>query len=62
MEKANHDLSSLLEYGWLYNANHDEARYNQGQSDKRNQEDAASTGWKFASDDPILFVPISLAP
>ena len=44
----------LFENAWADNDNHDKARDNQGHRNKRYQEDAASAGGKFASDDPVL--------
>ena len=44
----------LFEDGWADDDNDDKARGNQGHRNQRYQEDAASAGGKFASDDPVL--------
>ena len=44
----------LFEDTWADDNNHDAARDNQGHRNERYQEDAASAGGKFASDDPVL--------
>ena len=44
----------LFEDGWADDDNDDKARSDQGHRNKRYQEDAASAGGKFASDDPVL--------
>ena len=44
----------LFEDGWTDDDDDDKARGNQGHRNKRYQEDAASAGGKFASDDPVL--------
>ena len=44
----------LFEDGWADGDNHDKARDNQGHRNERYQEDAASAGRKFASDNPVL--------
>ncbi len=44
----------LFEDGWADDDNHDKARDNQSHRNERYQEDAASAGGKFASDNPVL--------
>ena len=44
----------LFEDAWADGDNYDKARDNQGHRNERYQENAASAGGKFASDDPVL--------
>ena len=44
----------LFEDGWADGDNHDKACDNQGHRNECYQEDAASAGGEFASDDPVL--------
>ena len=44
----------LFENVWADSDNHDKARDNQGHRNECYQEDAASAGGEFASDDPVL--------
>ena len=44
----------LFEDAWADGDNHDQARDNQGHRNKRYQEDAASAGGEFASNNPVL--------
>ena len=44
----------LFKDGWADGDDHDKACNNQGHRNERYQEDAASAGGEFASDNPVL--------
>ena len=50
----------LLENTWADGKDHDETGDGQSQCNEGNQENAASAGWEFATDDPILDMQVSL--
>ena len=51
---------SLLEDGWIDNANDNQAGDDQSESDEGDEKHAASAGGKFTSYDPVLVLNISI--